>query len=91
MLKLAKSKHLGCVVDQIASVSGSTGDYDLTLDNGEVITGYDETAGSFDTAAPVADDYACFGILGGTRNMTAADCEVIKEAVFNNFMLPIGS
>lgn len=91
MLKLAKSKHLACVVDQIASVTGSTGDYDITLDNGEVITGYDETAGSFDTAAPVADDYVCFGLLTASRAFTAANAEVIKEAVFNNFMLPIGS
>jgi len=91
MLKLAKSKHLSCVCDQIASVTGSTGDYDITLDNGEVLTGYDETAGSFDTAAPVADDYVCFGLDGGARDFTAANAEVVKEAVFNIFMLPIGS
>lgn len=91
MLKFAKTKHLTCVVDQIASVSGSTGDYDITLDNGEVLTGYDETAGNFDTAAPVADDYICFGILNGDMTFSAANAEVIKEAVFNLFMLPIGS
>ena len=91
MFKLAKSKHLSCVVDQIASVSGSSGDYDLTLDSGLVLEEYDETDGSFDTAAPVADDYVCFGMDGGGREYTAANAEVIKEAVFNIFMLPIGS
>ena len=91
MLKLAKSKHLACVVEQIASVTGVSGDYDIVLDNGEVLEGYDETAGSYDTAAPVADDYCTFGLDGGSRSFTAANAQVMKEAVFNIFMMPIGS
>ena len=54
MLKFAKTKHLTCVVDQIASVSGSTGDYDITLDNGEVLTGYDEPLWRTTTYASVS-------------------------------------
>jgi hypothetical protein len=91
MMKFAKTKHLSCVVEQIASVTGSTGDYDIVLDNGETLEEYDETAGSYDTAAPVADDYVTFGLDGGSRSFTAANAQVIKEAVFNIFMTPIGS
>ena len=91
MTKPCKTKHIAGVCEQIASVSGLTGAYTLVLDNGESLVGYDETAGSFDTAAPVADDYCCFGLLDGDHTFSAANAEVIKEAVFNLFMLPIGS
>lgn len=91
MTKFCKTKHMAGICEQIASVTGSTGDYDIVLDNGETLTGYDETAGSFDTAAPVADDYVCFGLLDSDPAFSAANAEVIKEAVFNLFMFPIGT
>lgn len=90
-MRLYKTIHMAAPGDQIASVSGVSGDYDITLDNGEVITGYDQTGGAFDTTAPVADDFILFGVLGGSRAMTAANAEVIKEAVFKDFFKPKGS
>ena len=64
----------------IASVSGSTGDYDLTLSNGVVLEGYDETAGNFDTGAPQANDMITFGLLTGSPLITVANAEVIDAA-----------
>lgn len=64
----------------IASVSGSTGNYSITLDNGVVITGYDETAGVYDTTAPAANDMITFGLVTGSPLLTAANAEVIAAA-----------
>lgn len=75
--------------DYIGSVSGSSGDYDLTLDDGTVIEAYDETAGTFDTTAPVAGDLAVFGILTGDRRVVVANVEVIKAAVAALFIIPV--
>jgi hypothetical protein len=74
--------------DFIASVSGSTGDYDLTLDDGTVFAGYDETTGTFSTAAPQAGDLLVFGIYTGQRLMTAANAEVIPAASAAAFIIP---
>jgi hypothetical protein len=77
--------------DFIASVSGSTTDYDLTLDDGTVIEEYDETAGTFDTTAPQAGDLVLFGVLDGNRLIASAvrSVEVIKAAVAANFFRPV--
>jgi hypothetical protein len=61
----------------IASVSGSTGAYDLTFDNGETLTGYDETVGNFSTATPTADDICFFGLITSDPRFTVANAEVI--------------
>jgi hypothetical protein len=79
-MRLFKTIHMAGPGDFIASVSGSSGDYDITLDNGETIEGYDETAGAFSTAEPVADDLVVFGFQGGSRAFTAANAEVIPAA-----------
>ena len=74
--------------DFIASVTGSTGDYDITLDDGTVLEEYDETAGVFDSAAPVAGDLLTFGLLTGSRLITVANAQVIKAAVAADFIVP---
>lgn len=75
--------------DFIASVSGSTGDYDITLDDGFILTGYDETAGSYSTAAPAAGDLLLFGPLTGQRAATVANAEVIPAAQAADFFKPV--
>ena len=74
--------------DFIASVSGSTGAYTITTDDGFVLAGYDETAGAFDTTAPVAGDLLTFGMITGQRHVTVANAEVIKAAVADVFVIP---
>ena len=74
--------------DFIASVTGSTGDYDITTDYGFVLTGYDETAGNFSTAAPAAGDLLTFGILTGNRKAIVANAEVIIAADAANYFIP---
>lgn len=76
--------------DFIASVTGSTGDYDITLDDGTVYEGYDETAGTFSTDAPAAGDLLVFGIIDGNRLITSgsASPEVIPAADAANFIVP---
>ena len=73
--------------DFIASVSGSSGDYDITLDNGFVLEAYDEAAGEFDTSAPVAGDLLTFGMLTGGRAPSVANAQVIKAAVAADFIV----
>ncbi len=75
--------------DYIASVSGSTGDYDITLDDGFVLEGYDETAGIFDTAAPVAGDLLLFGPITNSPLVTVANAQVVKAAVAADFFRPV--
>lgn len=74
--------------DFIASVTGASGDYDLTLDDGTVIEEYDETAGTFSTSAPAAGDLAVFGIINGDRRVLVANVEVIPAADAANFLVP---
>lgn len=74
--------------DFIASVTGTTTDYDIVTDDGFTLTGYDETAGIFDTAAPVAGDLLTFGIMNGQRKAIVANAQVIKAAVAADFMVP---
>jgi hypothetical protein len=66
--------------DYIDSVSGSSGDYDLTLRSGEVVEGYDETAGLFSTAAPIPGDLYIKNYLAGPA-ITAAVEQVIPAAL----------
>lgn len=81
-MRLYKSKHISGVGDFIASVSGTTTDYDITLDDGTVIEGYDETAGAWEaTAAPAAGDFLIIGSDGGSRALAVANCEVIPAAI----------
>lgn len=72
--------RMKCTGSWIASVSGGSGNYELTLANGQVISGYDETAGNFDTGAPQASDLCTFGLLGTARDVENADVEVIDAA-----------
>ena len=74
--------------DFLASVSGSTGAYTLTTDYGFVLTGYDETAGTFDQTAPVAGDLLTFGMMTGQRAAVVANAEVIKAADAAVFFVP---
>lgn len=74
--------------DFIASVTGSTGDYDIVTDYGFTLVGYDETAGTFDTAAPVAGDLLTFGMITGGRKAVVANAEVIKAAVAAVIFVP---
>ena len=71
--------------DFIASVSGSSGDYDLTLDDGTVIEEYDETASLYPEAAgditPAAGDLALIGVNTGNRIVSGANCQVISAEV----------
>lgn len=64
----------------IVSVAGSTGAYSLTLSNGVVLAGYDETAGNYDTTTPAANDMVAFGILTGSPLITVANAECISAA-----------
>lgn len=83
MLKVFDSKRFAGVGDYIVSVSGSTGDYDLTLRSGLVVVEYDETAGSFSTAAPTPGDVLLMG-TGGTaagRLPAGSDLEVIPATL----------
>jgi hypothetical protein len=74
--------------DFIASVSGVTTDYDITLDDGTVLEGYDETAGTFSTAAPVAGDLLVFGIINGQRLISVANAEVVPADMASAFVVP---
>jgi hypothetical protein len=80
------SRHLAGVGNYIASVSGSTGDYDLTLVDGTVYEGYDETANSFGTAAPGRGDLCLFGTDGATRRIGSADVDVLPLEIANQFL-----
>jgi hypothetical protein len=72
-MKFFDSKHFAGVGDYIVSVTGSTGDYDLTLRSGLTIEEYDETAGVFSTAAPSPGDVLLLGSQTGTGASRAAD------------------
>jgi hypothetical protein len=76
----------------ISSVSGSTGDYDLTLDDGTIIEGYDEGEGNFTSAAPAIGDLVMVGALTGHQLLSAAvgtlDIDVIPAAQAANFVIP---
>jgi hypothetical protein len=72
--------NIKCAYDWIVSVSGSSGDYDIVLGSGVTIEEYDETAGSFDTTAPAANDMITFGLLTGSPLIDVANCEVIAAA-----------
>jgi hypothetical protein len=87
-MRFYRTIKLSGVGDFIASVSGSSGDYDITLDNGFVLEEYDETAGVFDQEAPVAGDLLVFGALTGSRTPTVANAQVIKAAVAADFFTP---
>jgi hypothetical protein len=75
--------------DFIASVSGSSGDYDLTLDNGFVFEGYDNTADTSlgDGTAPAAGDLCIFGALDGNRSV-AGQPNVVQAATAAIFFAP---
>ena len=88
-MRFFKSEHKAGVGEFIASVTGSTGDYDLTLRDGTVYEEYDETANGYGTAAPVAGDLCIFGIGGGDsagRRPTHGDIQVIPAAEANRLM-----
>lgn len=81
-MKFFDSKHFAGVGDYIVSVTGSTGDYDLTLRNGLTIVEYDETAGVFSTAAPTPGDVLLIGSQTGTaagRASGSTDLQVIPS------------
>lgn len=83
-MKFFDSKRFAGVGDYIVSVSGSTGDYDLTLRNGLTIEEYDETAGVFSTAAPTPGDVLLLGSQTGTaagRAIDTADLQVVPSAM----------
>jgi len=86
-----KSINMVGAGDYIASVSGSTGDYDLVTDSGFTLVEYDETAGTFDTTAPVAGDLLLFGAINGQRQAIVANAQVIKAAVAALFFAPADS
>jgi len=75
--------------DFIASVSGSSGDYDLTLDNGYVFEGYDETADTSlgDGTAPAAGDLCIWGALDGKRQVSNQP-NVVQAATAAIFFVP---
>lgn len=84
MLKFFDSKRFAGIGDYIVSVTGSTGDYDLTLRSGHTIEEYDETAGVFSTAAPSPGDVLLFGSQTGTtagRKIDGTDLQVIPSAL----------
>ena len=83
-MKFFDSKRFAGVGDYIVSVTGSTGDYDLTLRNGLVIEEYDETAGVFSTAAPSPGDVLLLGSQTGTaagRAIDTSDLQVIPSTL----------
>ena len=80
-MKTFDSLRFAGVGDYIVSVSGSTGDYDLTLRNGETIEEYDETAGVYSTAAPTPGDVLLKGTQTGSRTIASTDWQVIPSAL----------
>jgi hypothetical protein len=85
-MKFFNTTHLAGVGEFITAVSGSTGDYDLTLADGTVVEGYDETAGTFSTAAPVVGDLFLYGTDGAGRLLASADQDVIPAVSAAAFM-----
>lgn len=83
-MKFFDSKRFAAVGDYIVSVSGSTGDYDLTLRNGLTIVEYDETAGVFSTAAPSPGDVLLLGSQVGSaasRAIDTTDLQVVPSTL----------
>ena len=71
------------VGEYIVSVTGTGGDYDLTLRSGKVITAYDNTAGVFSVAAPTPGDVFLIGTQTGERKIASTDWQVIPSALAN--------
>lgn len=68
--------------DFIASVSGSSGDYDITLDDGTVLEEYDETSTDLiSNDTPAAGDLCVFGLRTLTEVVSVANCDVIPAEV----------
>lgn len=80
-MKFFDSKRFAGVGDYILSVTGSTGDYDLTLRSGYVIEEYDETAGVFSTSAPTPGDVVIKGTQTGLRTIASTDWQVIPSTM----------
>lgn len=78
-IKMYATIHMAAPGALITAVSGATGAYDLTLENGEIIVGYDETAGDFSVGVPVIGDLCLFGALGGSQAFTAANANVVPS------------
>lgn len=64
-MRFFKTGHKAGVGEFISGVTGSTGDYDLTLQDGTVFEEYDETANTYGVAAPAKGDLCLFGSAGG--------------------------
>lgn len=88
-MRTYRSINMAGAGDFIASVTGATGDYDITLDNGFTLTAYDETAGTISTATPAAGDLLVFGLLTDSEIFSVANAEVIPAAQAANFFKPI--
>lgn len=87
-MRTYRSLPIAGVGDFIASVSGSSGDYDITLDDGTVLTAYDETAGKFSTAAPAAADLLLFGTLLESEAISVANAQVLDAEWVAYFFRP---
>jgi len=77
------------VGDFISGVSGSSGNYDLTLDDGTVIEEYDEGDGLVISAdAPAAGDLCLIGARTGSRSLDVANVDVIPAEIAAYFFRP---
>jgi hypothetical protein len=84
-----RTLNLDAPGDFIASVAGLTTDYDLTLDNGIVIEGYDETASVLNPdAAPEAGDLCLIGVITNNLAPTGANAEVVSAAAAAIYWIP---
>lgn len=84
-MKIFVTTHTSGVGGFITAVTGSTGDYDLTLDDGTTVEGYDETAGSFSTDAPLPGDLFIYGEDGSGRLLASADQDVVPAKTASKF------
>jgi hypothetical protein len=88
-MRLYRGLPLSGVGDFIASVSGSSGDYDITMDNGIVLEAYDETDTSLiSNDAPAAGDLLVFGLRLDSRAATVANADVIPAEIAAYFFRP---
>ena len=72
------------VGDFISAVSGSTGNYTVTLEGGYTYAGFNEALNLYGTAAPVVGDLCLFGSATGAgdgRKPVNGDIQVIPSAL----------